>query len=338
MARVVHDPRRRRAARGGQGARRSCGRSRRRYAIASCSTTATSRSSRSAPSCSTVTGAEALYADMGHFGRAPIRRAWFAAVFPALVLNYMGQGALMLHTPSAIENPFFLLFPDWSRIPMVAARHGRDRDRLAGGHLRRLLGHPPGGPARLPPAPDDPPHLARGGPGLRARPSTGASSPRSSCSWSGSAPRRTSPSAYGIAVTGTLAIDTVLFFVVVRVLWKKPLWVVDRRRGGFFLLVDLTFFAANLPKVAPRRLVPARDRRHRVRRADDVAARPRDRDRASGGAGGAAAATSSRRSATPSSRSRARRARASSSTPTRRRRRSRCAPTSSTTACCTRTS
>ena len=60
----------------------------------------------------TVTGAEALYADMGHFGRAPIRRAWFAAVFPALILNYMGQGALLLHTPSAIENPFFLLFPD----------------------------------------------------------------------------------------------------------------------------------------------------------------------------------------------------------------------------------
>ena len=67
----------------------------------------------------TVTGAEALYADMGHFGRSPIRRAWFAAVFPALVLNYMGQGALLLHTPSAIENPFFLLVPDWSRIPMV---------------------------------------------------------------------------------------------------------------------------------------------------------------------------------------------------------------------------
>jgi KUP system potassium uptake protein len=68
----------------------------------------------------TVTGAEALYADMGHFCAGPIRYAWFAAVFPALVLNYMGQGALLLHTPSAIENPFFLLFPHWSRIPVVA--------------------------------------------------------------------------------------------------------------------------------------------------------------------------------------------------------------------------
>ena len=69
----------------------------------------------------TVTGAEALYADMGHFGRRPIRRAWFAVVFPALILNYMGQGALILDTPRAIDNPFFLLFPHWARIPMVLA-------------------------------------------------------------------------------------------------------------------------------------------------------------------------------------------------------------------------
>ena len=68
-----------------------------------------------------VTGAEALYADMGHFGRPPIRRAWFAIVFPALILNYMGQGALILDTPRAIDNPFFLLFPHWARIPMVLA-------------------------------------------------------------------------------------------------------------------------------------------------------------------------------------------------------------------------
>src|SRR5215218_5276685 len=67
----------------------------------------------------TITGAEALYADMGHFGRAPIRRAWFALVFPALILNYMGQGALILGSPEAIDNPFYLLFPDWLRMPMV---------------------------------------------------------------------------------------------------------------------------------------------------------------------------------------------------------------------------
>ena len=66
-----------------------------------------------------ITGAEALYADMGHFGRAPIRRAWFLAVFPALTLNYLGQGALILDDPTAIRNPFFLLVPGWARVPVV---------------------------------------------------------------------------------------------------------------------------------------------------------------------------------------------------------------------------
>ena len=66
-----------------------------------------------------VTGAEALYADMGHFGRQPILKAWFFLVFPALVLNYLGQAALILHHPGAATNPFFLLFPHWARIPMV---------------------------------------------------------------------------------------------------------------------------------------------------------------------------------------------------------------------------
>jgi len=66
-----------------------------------------------------VTGAEALYADMGHFGPAPIRRAWPRFVFPALLLNYFGQGALLLAHPDAIENPFFRLAPDWGVYPLV---------------------------------------------------------------------------------------------------------------------------------------------------------------------------------------------------------------------------
>jgi KUP system potassium uptake protein len=66
-----------------------------------------------------VTGAEALYADMGHFGKSPIRRAWLLAVFPALTLNYLGQGALILEHPSGISNPFYLLVPHWGRIPMI---------------------------------------------------------------------------------------------------------------------------------------------------------------------------------------------------------------------------
>ena len=66
-----------------------------------------------------VTGAEALYADLGHFGRRPIQSAWFALVFPALALNYLGQGALVLADPAALENPFFLLAPDWALLPLV---------------------------------------------------------------------------------------------------------------------------------------------------------------------------------------------------------------------------
>ena len=67
-----------------------------------------------------VTGAEALYADLGHFGRRPIRLAWFVVVMPALLLNYFGQGALILRNPAAIENPFYKLYPGWALIPMVA--------------------------------------------------------------------------------------------------------------------------------------------------------------------------------------------------------------------------
>ena len=66
-----------------------------------------------------VTGAEALYADLGHFGRHPIQSAWLVVVLPALTLNYFGQGALVLANPQAIENPFFLLYPDWALLPMV---------------------------------------------------------------------------------------------------------------------------------------------------------------------------------------------------------------------------
>src|SRR5207244_4031946 len=66
-----------------------------------------------------ITGAEALYADMGHFGKGPIRIAWFTLVLPALVLNYFGQGALLIGNPQAISNPFYLAFPSWALYPMV---------------------------------------------------------------------------------------------------------------------------------------------------------------------------------------------------------------------------
>ncbi len=66
-----------------------------------------------------ITGAEALYADMGHFGKRPIRVSWFVIVWPALVLNYLGQAALILDDPKAVDNPFYLLAPDWARWPLV---------------------------------------------------------------------------------------------------------------------------------------------------------------------------------------------------------------------------
>src|SRR5260370_7771688 len=71
-----------------------------------------------------VTGAEALYADLGHFGKRPIQTAWLFIVLPSLTLNYLGQGALVIADPKAVENPFFLMFPDWALIPMVVLATG----------------------------------------------------------------------------------------------------------------------------------------------------------------------------------------------------------------------
>ncbi len=195
-----------------------------------------------------VTGAEALYADMGHFGAGAIRRGWFALVFPALTLNYLGQGALILSDPGAAASPFFLLFPHWSRIPMVilatvaaiiasqaviSGAFSVTRQAIRLGFLPRLVvrhtSHKEVGQVYVPAA-----------------------------NWIifaavvalvvgfGSSERLAS--AYGIAVTGTLAIDTVLFFFVVRALWHKPLGLVIGGAAAL-LIVDLTFFAANLTKV-----------------------------------------------------------------------------------------
>jgi KUP system potassium uptake protein len=196
----------------------------------------------------TVTGAEALYADMGHFGRAPIRRAWFAVVFPALILNYMGQGALILDDPKAIDNPFFLLFPHWARIPMVllatAATVIASQAVISGAFSVTRQAVQLGFLPRLTIL-----HTSRHEVGQVYVPAV---------NWGifvavvglvvGFGSSAHLASAYGIAVTGTLAIDTVLFFVVVRVLWKKPLWMVIGGTAAF-LTVDLAFFAANLPKV-----------------------------------------------------------------------------------------
>ena len=195
-----------------------------------------------------ITGVEALYADMGHFSRRAITRAWFLVVFPALTLNYMGQGALLLHTPGAISNPFFLLFPHWARIPMVllataatviasqavisgAFSIARQADHL--GFLPRLTIR----------------HTSKSAVGQVYVPAVNwvvLSAVLALVVGFGSSAGLAA--AYGIAVTGTLAIDTILFFTVARTRFRKPVWLVALG-AALFLTFDLLFLSANATKL-----------------------------------------------------------------------------------------
>jgi KUP system potassium uptake protein len=195
-----------------------------------------------------VTGAEALYADMGHFGRGPIRRAWLMVILPALTLTYFGQGALLLHDPGAASNPFFLLVPDWARIPMVvlatfatviasqsviSGAFSVARQAVQLGYLPRL---------RIV-------HTSREEIGqvyvpwinwmLLAAVLTLVFAFGSSAKLA---------SAYGVAVTGTITITTLLFFAVARLRWHRPAWIVAAAATAFGV-VDLAFLTANLTKV-----------------------------------------------------------------------------------------
>jgi KUP system potassium uptake protein len=203
----------------------------------------------------TVTGAEALYADIGHFGRPPIRRAWFLIAFPALILNYLGQGALVMATPAAIDNPFFLLIPHWARIPMVVlatfatviASQAVISGTFSLTHQAVQLGFLPRLSVR---------HTSSRAPGRVYVPAV---------NWAlcvavaalvvGFGSSSALASAYGIAVTGTMAITTILFFFVVRERWRKPLWVVVAGAAAF-VTVDLTLFSASLAKVPHGGWVP----------------------------------------------------------------------------------
>ena len=195
-----------------------------------------------------VTGAEALYADMGHFGRGPIRRAWFLFVFPALTINYLGQGSLILRDDKSIDNPFFLLMPHWSRIPMVmlatVATVIASQAVISGAFsvTRQAvqLGFLPRVSIRHTSSEEEGQVFA---PGINALLFVAVAALVVGFGSSASL-----ASAYGIAVTGTLAIDTLLFFVVVRTLWHRPLWLV-LTGAILFLTVDLAFFSANVPKV-----------------------------------------------------------------------------------------
>jgi KUP system potassium uptake protein len=196
----------------------------------------------------TITGAEALYADVGHFGAPPIRRAWFLVVYPALMLNYMGQGVLILRSPRAIENPFFLLIPHWGRLPMVAlatvATVIASQAVISGAfsltHQAVQLGFLPRMTFR---------HTSAHAVGQIYAPAINwalCAAVAALVVGFGSSARLAG--AYGVAVTGTMAMTTVLFLVVVRELWGKPLWLV-LAGAAVFLTVELTFVAATLTKV-----------------------------------------------------------------------------------------
>ena len=195
-----------------------------------------------------VTGAEALYADMGHFGRPPITRAWLMLVFPACILSYMGQGALILDNPRNISSPFFLLVPDWGQWPLVilatAATVIASQAVISGafsvaqqavqlGYLPRL---------RIV-------HTSAAAKGqvyvpwinwlLLVSVLTLVLTFESSANLA---------FAFGMAVTGTITITTLLFFYVVRHQWRKPLWLVAIG-AGLLLTIDLLFLAANATKI-----------------------------------------------------------------------------------------
>jgi KUP system potassium uptake protein len=195
-----------------------------------------------------VTGAEALYADMGHFGRRAIRVAWFGLVAPALVLNYFGQGALLLSDPKALENPFYLAFPGWALYPMVAlataatviasqatisGAYSLTAQAIQMGLLPRMAVH----------------HTSARAIGQIYVPAV---------NWIllvvvaaavvgfGSSGRLAS--AYGVAVMGTMLATTFLTFFVIRHRWGYPLWLCILATGAF-LLVDAALLAAALHKV-----------------------------------------------------------------------------------------
>ena len=194
------------------------------------------------------TGAEALYADMGHFGKAPIRIAWFGLVFPALVLNYFGQGALLINNPKALDNPFYLLAPDWALYPMVAlataatviasqatisGTYSLTKQAIQLDYLPRM---------------DVTQTSAREIGQIYVR----------GANWVllfviivavigfGSSTRLAS--AYGVAVTGTMLVTTILTFFVIRFAWRYNLFL-SIAATGFFVVIDAAFFSSSLLKI-----------------------------------------------------------------------------------------
>jgi KUP system potassium uptake protein len=202
-----------------------------------------------------VTGAEALYADMGHFGRRSITRAWVILVLPALVLSYFGQGAHILKNPHNISSPFFLLVPHWGRLPMVllatAATVIASQAVITGAYSVAAQAAELGYLPRLRVA-----HTSESTVGqiyvpwinwlLMVSVLTLVFAFRSS---------EALAFAFGMAVTATITITTLLFLYVARQKWKTPLWLLGIG-GGILLIIDLLFVAANLTKLIHGAWVP----------------------------------------------------------------------------------
>ena len=202
-----------------------------------------------------VTGAEALYADIGHFGRQPIRLAWFALVLPALTLNYFGQGALILRDPAGAQNPFFMLAPRMLLYPLVALATAAAiiaSQALISGAFSLTqqavqLGYSP----RV-----NIIHTSKTEAGQIYIPEVN-SALMVGCLLVVLGFRSTSAlgAAYGIAVTGTMAITTILFYILARSRWN---WTLAKAGAFvvFFLAIDLGFFSANSLKILHGGWVP----------------------------------------------------------------------------------
>jgi KUP system potassium uptake protein len=195
-----------------------------------------------------VTGAEALYADLGHFGKKPIRLAWFSIVMPSLVLNYFGQGALLLNNPEAVKNPFFLMAPEWALLPLVGlatmatviasqalitGAFSVTKQAIQMGYLPRLnIQHTSvRDTGQI--------YIAFVNWGLFVTIVLAVVMFRSSSNLA---------AAYGIAVCTDMLITTILTFFVIRYGWKYPLSLCLAATGVFFV-VDFAFFASNLMKL-----------------------------------------------------------------------------------------
>jgi KUP system potassium uptake protein len=195
-----------------------------------------------------VTGAEALYADMGHFGKRAVRVAWFSLVAPALVLNYFGQGALLLARPEALSNPFYLSFPAWALYPMVALATAAtviaSQATISGAYSMTQQAIQLGYLPRIPVL-----HTSSKVMGQIYVPLV---------NWLllaavvlaviGFGSSTALASAYGVAVMGTMLVTTFLTFFVIRYGWGYPLWLCLLATGAF-MIIDATFFVAAMHKV-----------------------------------------------------------------------------------------